>query len=103
MNKLFAGISILFFSTSLVKCTYTYEEIKPLDEDMGEWDGNYIYKGNIRVKCPYASWEIFNFINENISNPLSIINELNYWIGCFDIYKSINNLSFKDYAEKGIG
>ena len=34
MNKLFAGISILFFSTSLVKCTYTYEEIKPLDEDM---------------------------------------------------------------------
>ena len=50
MNKLLAGVSILFFSTSLVKCTYTYEEIKPLDEDMGEWDGNYIYKGNIRCK-----------------------------------------------------
>ena len=80
MNKLLAGISIILFSTSVTKCTYTYEEIKPTPEDMGQWDGNYIYKGNIRCKTTGEDESILieQITMDNVVYEIDYVNDYFY-------------------------
>lgn len=80
MNKLFAGISVILFSTTVTKCTYTYEEIKPTPEDMGQWDGNYIYKGNIRCKTTGEDESILieQITMDNVVYEIDYVNDYFY-------------------------
>ncbi|HHU80652.1 MAG TPA: hypothetical protein GXZ35_04895 [Acholeplasmataceae bacterium] len=45
-------IFLLFISSllCLTGCMKEYEDMVPSDEELAEWDGNYIYRGNIRTK-----------------------------------------------------
>ncbi len=53
MKKLFSLILVLFLCSAVIfssGCTLDVEELLPSPEEYGEWDGNYIYRGNVRAK-----------------------------------------------------
>lgn len=99
MNKFLVSFSLLFFSTSLVKCSYSYDEVKVEEEQMGTWDGNYIYKGNIKCKTTGEDESVLieQLVIENSVYDIDCVND--YFYKDDHIYMLLESKEYEEHEE----
>ena len=82
-KKFLRGVSIIMALFLLTGCRFSYEDVIPDDYELGLWEGNYIYQGNLRTKTTGENTE--TLVSEIIYDGKK------YTMGDTEYYRFVDN------------